>query len=73
MVLKYDLIIALIIIVTMVKNVHLLQPLFKPCDGLRRFLTALRNDMTFDLSFAILAQVVYLFIEVQYLLLFIFI
>ena len=70
MVLEDDLIIALVIVVAMVENVHLLQSLLVPLDVLGRLQVDVLDDVSFDLFLAVLPQVVNLPAELRDLLLF---
>ena len=72
MVFQYDLIVTLIIIISMVKDIHLLQSLFMPLNVFWRLFRCL-NHMPFDLPFAVLSNIVDLFVKFKDLLFLIFI
>lgn len=62
MVFQYDLIITLIIIISMIKDIHLLQSFFMPLNVFWRLFRSL-NHMPFDLPFAVLSNIVDLFVK----------
>lgn len=62
MILEYDLIVTLIIIISMIKDIHLLESFLVALDVLWRLL-ATRDDMSLDLSFAVLTHIIDFFVK----------
>ena len=63
-VLQDDLVIALVIVISVVENVHLLQSLFEPSDSFWRLFVCMGYHVAFDLALAILANVIDFFVKV---------